>query len=199
MTHTVLLIVWAAATYLLGAIPWSVWLGALFFGADPRAQGDHNPGAANAFRAAGWRLGVAVLALDFSKAFIPVAVARWLMSLPGAELLWIAIMPTLGHAFSIFLRFRGGRGIVVIFGVWAGLTLYAIPILLGVTAIVGLLILKNDELRALSLPIVLIAFLLAMHAPLWMLLVALAQLLVLAAKIAVYLMTPREQARKGVQ
>lgn len=199
MTGTWILLLWVVAAYLLGAIPWSVWLGQLFFRADPRTQRDGNPGAANSFRAAGWRLGVAVLALDFFKAFIPVAGARWLIQFPGAELFWIALMPTLGHAFSIFLRFRGGRGIVVMFGVWAGLTLYVVPLALGGAAIAGVLLLKNDELRALVIPLVLIAFLLVIHAPLWMLLVALAQLLVLAAKIGVYLMTRRGQTPAGAQ
>ncbi|HEX9036692.1 MAG TPA: glycerol-3-phosphate acyltransferase [Ktedonobacterales bacterium] len=194
-----IVILWAAAAYLLGAIPWSVWLGALFFGVDPRAQRDQNPGAANSFRAAGWRLGATVLVLDFLKAFLPVAAARWLMSFPSAELFWIALMPTLGHAFSIFLRLRGGRGIVVMFGAWAGLTLYAVPAVLGAAAIAGLLILKNDELRALSLPIALIAFLLITHAPLWMSLLATGQFLILAAKISVYLIARRGQTPAGAQ
>lgn len=190
--------VWAASAYLLGAIPWSVWLGRLFFRADPREQRDGNPGAANAFRTAGWRLGVAVLALDFLKAFIPVAVARWFVQAPGAELFWIALMPTLGHAFSVFLRFRGGRGIVVIFGVWAGLTLYLVPLALGITAIGVTLLFKNDELRALAIPIVLIALLLAAHAPVWMALVALVELLTLVAKISVYLITQNRQGDADV-
>ena len=70
---------WLVLSYLSGAIPWSVWLGERFFRVDPRKQPDGNPGAANAFRAAGWRLGVSVLLLDFFKAFLPVLVARlWL-------------------------------------------------------------------------------------------------------------------------
>ncbi len=182
-------LVWAALAYLLGAMPWSVWLGALFFRADPRSQPDGNPGAANAFRVAGWRLGVAVLALDFFKAAIPVAVARWLLNIPGSGLFLIALMPTLGHAFSIFLRFRGGRALVVMFGVWAGLTLYVAPLVLGAAGIAGVTLTKNDELRSLVIPVGLIAFLLVTHAPLWMLALALAQLLVLAAKISVFLLT----------
>jgi acyl phosphate:glycerol-3-phosphate acyltransferase len=113
-------ILWLLLCYLSGALPWSVWLGQLFFRVDPRTQRDRNPGAANAFRAAGWRLGVAVLVLDFLKAFLPVAAARWVVGFPAYLLLWLAVVPTIGHAFSVFLRFRGGRGIVVMFGVWAG-------------------------------------------------------------------------------
>src|SRR6188768_3565708 len=55
-------------SYLSGALPWSVWLGKLFFRVDPRSQTDGNPGAANAFRVGGWPLGVSVLLLDFFKA-----------------------------------------------------------------------------------------------------------------------------------
>ena len=90
-------ILWLALCYVSGAIPWSVWLGMLLFHSDPRKQRDHNPGTANAFRAAGWQLGVTVLLLDFCKAFIPVVAARWLIGFPDQQLLWIAVMPTLGH------------------------------------------------------------------------------------------------------
>ncbi len=192
-----MVILWAASAYLLGAIPWSVWLGALFFRVDPRKQRDGNPGAANAFRAGGWQLGVAVLVLDFFKAFLPMYAARWFVHFPDSGIFWIALMPTLGHAFSIFLRFRGGRGIVVMFGVWAGLTLYLIPTVLGITAIASVFVFKNDELRALAIPVVLLAFLLVTHAPVWMLLVALAQLLTLAAKICVFLVTGYKHASAG--
>lgn len=67
---TTLLAFWLLLCYRCGALPWSAWLGWLFFRADPRTQRDWNPGATSAFRAAGWRLGVAVLALDFLNAFL---------------------------------------------------------------------------------------------------------------------------------
>lgn len=140
---------WLLLAYLSGALPWSVWLSKCFFSTDPRSQPDHNPGAANAFRVGGWPLGLAVLLLDFAKAFLPVAAARWLLGFPPGQLLWLAIMPTLGHAFSLFLRFHGGRGIVTMFGVWAGLTLYQAPLIMGLTAIVATLLIKNDEARSL--------------------------------------------------
>lgn len=192
-----MVILWAAVAYLSGALPWSVWLGRLFFRADPRQQPDHNPGAANAFRAAGWRLGAAVLLLDFLKAFVPVAAARWLAGFHDAQLFWIALMPSVGHAFSVFLRFRGGRGITTLFGVWAGLTLYAAPLVMGVAAIGGVLSLKNDEARTMLIPLALIAFLLLTSAPIWMVWLALAQSLALAAKIGAFLYEQRMQRRVG--
>ncbi len=192
------MLVWLPFAYLAGALPWSVWLGRLIFHTDPRTEGDRNPGTANAFRAAGWRLGVSVLLLDFGKALIPVALGRWVVGFSGYQLFWLALMPTLGHAFSPFLRFRGGRGIVVIFGVWTALTLYQVPILLGITAIIGTLLIKNAEARSLTLPITLLGYLALTHAPGWMLALTAAQLLVLCSKIGVYLLEQRRAHRLGV-
>ena len=188
-------IFWLILAYLSGALPWSVWLGRWFFRVDPRQHADGNPGAANAFRAAGWRLGISVLLLDFFKAFIPVSLAYWIIGFPSGQLFWIALMPTIGHAFSVFLRFRGGRGLVVMFGVWAGLTLYRIPLIMGITAIGAVLLLKNDEYRTLAIPLILIPYLVLTHAPHWMILLVAAQLLILIAKLAVYYIQSHREKR----
>ena len=172
--------------YLSGAVPWSVWLGRLFFRVDPRRQSDGNPGAANAFRAGGWRLGVAVLMLDFLKGFVPLFVAKWGLQLADSQLFWVALMPTLGHAFSIFLGFRGGRALDTLFGVWAGLTLYEMPLVMGGTAIAAMFAFKDDALRALAIPIVLIVALLLGGKPVWMIALAFAQLAILASKIVAF-------------
>jgi acyl phosphate:glycerol-3-phosphate acyltransferase len=103
---------WLMISYLSGALPWAVWLGKCLYGVDPRQEGDGNPGAINAFRAGGRRLGITVLILDFLKAFTPVFIARWGLGFATDQLFWIAFMPSLGHAFSIFLRFRGKRTLV---------------------------------------------------------------------------------------
>jgi glycerol-3-phosphate acyltransferase PlsY len=183
-------ILWLVVSYLCGALPWSVWLGNLFFRADPRQHADGNPGAANAFRAAGWRLGAAVLVLDYLKAFVPVLIAHYGFQFPDEQLFWVALMPTIGHAFSIFLRFRGGRAIVVMFGVWSGLTLYVVPVALGVTAIAAVVLFRSDILRTLVIPVVLVCYLVVQNAPLWMILLATAQLLVFAVKIGVAQLFP---------
>ncbi|MFN2199585.1 MAG: glycerol-3-phosphate acyltransferase [Caldilineaceae bacterium] len=173
-------------SYLSGALPWSVWLGRFFLHVDPRSQADGNPGAANAFRVGGWLLGAIVLLLDFFKAFIPVAIAQWGLKLPGEQLFWVALMPTVGHAFSIFLGFRGGRALVTMFGVWSGLTLYEVPLVMGAAAIVAALTLKNDALRALAVPLAAIAWLLLRGEPYWMVALGVAQLLILVTKLGVH-------------
>jgi glycerol-3-phosphate acyltransferase PlsY len=177
---------WLGIGYLSGALPWSVWLGKWFYNVDPRQEGDGNPGALNAFRAGGRRLGTATLVLDFLKAFIPVAIVRWGVGFPADQLFWIALMPSLGHAFSIFLRFRGGRALVTWFGVWSALTLYEIPLVMGAAAIGGTLMFKRGESRALAIPLVLIPYLLARGAAPWMVLLGIAQLLILGAKIGAF-------------
>lgn len=177
---------WLGIGYLSGALPWSVWLGRWFYSVDPRHEGDGNPGALNAFRAGGRRLGIATLVLDFLKAFIPVAVARWVVGFPVDQLFWIALMPSLGHAFSVFLGLRGGRALVTWFGVWAALTLYEIPLVMGAAAIGGTLVFKRGEFRALAIPLVLITYLLARGAAHWMVFLSIAQLLILGAKVGAF-------------
>jgi|SRR5579871_767869 glycerol-3-phosphate acyltransferase PlsY len=186
---------WLLLAYISGALPWSVWLGELFFRTDPRAQADGNPGAANAFRAAGWRLGTSVLVLDFFKACLPVAIAFWKIGFPSGQLFWIALMPTIGHAFSVFLRFRGGRGIVVMFGVWTALTLYQAPLVMGATALLALLLFKKDDYRTLAIPVVLMVFLLLTGAAGWMIWLVVAQLLVLLLKIGAFYLRPPNPKR----
>ncbi len=171
------------AAYLCGALPWSVWLGRWRYGIDPRALADGNPGASNAFRAAGWRLGVPVLLLDYLKGLAPVAVAHYTLDLPDSQLFWVAIAPTLGHAFSIFLRGRGGRGLTVMFGVWTGLTLYEVPLVMGAVAVIGTRLIKQDAPRSLAVPLAALIYLAARGEPVWMPGVAGVQAVVLALKI----------------
>jgi len=124
--------VFSLVGFVLGAIPFSVWLGRRFIGTDiRRAHPDANPGAANAWRAAGWKLGVVVLVLDFLKGALPVAWTHYQMGISGLELLPIALAPVAGHAFSPFLGGRGGKALAVTFGVWTGLTAVEGPLVLG--------------------------------------------------------------------
>jgi acyl phosphate:glycerol-3-phosphate acyltransferase len=169
--------------YIAGALPWSAWLLRLLFRVDVRTVADGNPGTTNAFRVGGWHLGAGVLLLDFFKAFIPVMIARWGIGLPEFQLLLIALMPTIGHPFSIFLGFRGGRALVTLFGVWSGLTLYEVPLVMGGTAIAALFVFKNDAHRSLTIPAAVIVYLLVRSEPGWMIALAVTQLLIVAVRI----------------
>jgi len=112
---------WTALAFALGALPFAYWLGHVFLGVDVRDYGaDHNPGASNAWRAGGWRLGLLAAVLDVSKATAAVAAAR-LAGFSHWDLVPVALAPVFGHAFSPFMGFRGGKGVAATFGMWLGL------------------------------------------------------------------------------
>ncbi len=123
---------WTGLGFVLGAMPFSFWLGRLSLHVDIRRYGDGNPGAANAWRAGGWRLGLPASLLDYLKGAVPVGLACFNIGVSGWGLVAVALAPVLGHAFSPFLRFRGGKAVAVTFGIWTGLTLWEGPTLLGV-------------------------------------------------------------------
>jgi glycerol-3-phosphate acyltransferase PlsY len=121
----------AVLGYFLGSLPFSVWLVRWFRRSDVRAVGDGNPGAVNAWRAGGWRIGVAALFLDVAKGAAAPAIARAVLGLHGWALLPVALSPVLGHALSPWLRLRGGKGITATFGVWSALTYWVVPTTFG--------------------------------------------------------------------
>ena len=118
---------------LFGSLPFSVWLVRWIAHVDVRKFGDGNPGAINAWRAGGWRVGVPVLVLDVIKGGLPVALARFVFELGGWSLVPIALSPVFGHVFSPWLRFRGGKGIAATFGVWTALTFWVVPMTMGLS------------------------------------------------------------------
>ena len=126
--------------FLCGSLPFSVWLGKLFLRVDVRTYGDGNPGAANAFRTGNRLVGLLALLLDISKAAAPVGWAYFTLGVRGVPIFLIAVAPLLGHVFSPFLRFKGGKGIATLFGAWIGLTLWqaSLPAVLG--AVVGIVL-----------------------------------------------------------
>lgn len=97
---------------------------------DIRTYGDHNPGATNVLRAGGRLSFAAALLLDISKGAAPVGFAHWTLGIRGTEIVPIALAPVLGHAFSPFLRFKGGKAVATMGGIWIGLTLLYMPVVL---------------------------------------------------------------------
>ena len=153
----------AVAGFLSGSLMFSLWLARLA-GSDVRRVGDGNPGAVNAFRAAGPFVGSVALLLDFLKAWLPVAAAYWLLGVRGWWLAAVIVAPVLGHAFSPFLRLRGGKAITATFGVWSGVTLWEAPCLLGgVLALCKLVLRLRDDWSTLVALALLVAYLLWRH------------------------------------
>lgn len=127
-----------AGAYLLGSIPTGLLIGKRM-GVDVRTQGSGNIGATNVARTVGKKVGVLVLLLDMLKGAIPLALYTALdlggridLGAPLDPYLFTAVglAPIVGHCFSVWLRFRGGKGVATALGVF----LVADPIALGVGA-----------------------------------------------------------------
>jgi acyl phosphate:glycerol-3-phosphate acyltransferase len=104
-----------AAAYLIGGIPFGLILARLVKGVDIRTIGSGNIGATNAIRAMGRKWGYAVFALDFLKGFLPAYAVYHVFgsTLEDRELLQILVgaAATLGHCYSPYLGFTGGKGV----------------------------------------------------------------------------------------
>ncbi len=109
-----------ACSYLLGACPFGLWLGLRFKGIDIREHGSRNIGATNTLRVLGKPLGAAALLLDITKGYLPVVLFARFAPYEWAPLA-CGVAAILGHTFSVFVRFRGGKGVATSAGVFLGL------------------------------------------------------------------------------
>lgn len=156
---------WILLSFLCGALPMSVWVGKAALGVDIRQYGDGNPGATNVFRAGGKGWGVAALLLDFLKGVLPVALANFGWQMEGWALTAVAIAPIVGHAFSPFLGGHGGKALAVTFGIWTGLSLFIVPIILGLSFALWLFVLRPEGWAVLAGCLCLLPGLLLLDAP----------------------------------
>jgi glycerol-3-phosphate acyltransferase PlsY len=136
-------LIFVLAGYFLGAIPFGLLVG-LSRGIDVRRVGSGNTGATNVLRSLGWRAAALVFFADLLKAAVPVIAARYFTGLPLVEVA-TGLAAIVGHNWSIFLHFRGGRGVSSAFGILlvasplAGvLSLVIFVVLVGVTKYVSL-------------------------------------------------------------
>jgi acyl phosphate:glycerol-3-phosphate acyltransferase len=126
---------WLAASYLLGAVPTSYLAGRLFRGIDLREHGSRNLGATNLYRVLGWRFAIPVGLFDAAKGLVPVLVFAPRVSSSELFALVCGLMAVLGHVFSVFVGFRGGKGVATAAGVMLGLTPAALAVALAVWAV----------------------------------------------------------------
>ena len=113
-------------SYLMGSVPTSFWVGRGLYGKDLRQEGSGNLGATNAFRVLGWKAALPVFLVDVAKGFVP---AWWFPQIDDAALGWAlayGAAAILGHVFSVWVRFKGGKGIATSAGVFLGLAPWAV-------------------------------------------------------------------------
>jgi glycerol-3-phosphate acyltransferase PlsY len=141
IVYTVLLV---AAAFILGAVPFSVIIGRWLLGANITNYGDGNPGAANVFRAGGHKVGFLAVFLDVAKGVPFVLMAHTILQLSDLVIVVIAVSAVLGHAFSPFLRWHGGKAVAVTFGVLLALPQHEILLAFIACVVLGFLFIEVD-------------------------------------------------------
>lgn len=151
-------------SYLLGSFPTSIIFGKLFRGIDIRDYGSGNAGGTNAFRVMGWKIGISVMIIDLAKGLIATVLISQIridaISLAPVYLQIIAgFSAVIGHIWTIFAGFHGGKGV----GTAAGMLIGLYPVAFVVIFIIFLIVLfttryvsVSSMTAAVSLPVVLL-------------------------------------------
>ncbi len=169
------------AAYLIGGIPFGLILAKIFAGVDVKSAGSKSIGATNVLRVVksrnpelAKRLAIATVALDALKGAVVLLAAK-LSGMPDATLWAIAVLAVMGHCFSPYLMFEGGKGIATGVGVLA----FMMPLVTAIALIVWFVLGKTLRISSLASLGALIAFLVASyviypdvphihsHAPIW--------------------------------
>lgn len=106
--------------YLLGSIPFGLVISRIFGADDPRTHGSHNIGFTNVLRVSGKKVGILTLIGDLGKGTAATVTVGY-MGFPWLWILVIGFTVILGHVFSIFLRFKGGKGVATALGAIIGI------------------------------------------------------------------------------
>ncbi|HET6513045.1 MAG TPA: glycerol-3-phosphate 1-O-acyltransferase PlsY [Candidatus Kapabacteria bacterium] len=135
------------ASYLIGSIPSGIIVSKLFRGIDIRTQGSGNMGSTNAFRVLGWKLGLIVQVLDLAKGIGAVVLASYIFNglpfhnaTPFEDLTIFRIIAgvsaVLGHIFTVFAGFKGGKGISTAAGMLIGIAPIELAVAFGAFVLV---------------------------------------------------------------
>jgi glycerol-3-phosphate acyltransferase PlsY len=123
--------------YILGCLQASYIVGKLIKKVDIRDYGSKNPGATNAMRVFGTRLGLFCMLIDILKALSAVLIARYILDAGIILLLITGLGVILGHNYPFYMNFKGGKGIAATLGVFLAID-YRAFLLAGIPALVVL-------------------------------------------------------------
>ncbi|GLI55870.1 glycerol-3-phosphate acyltransferase [Propionigenium maris DSM 9537] len=138
-------LLFAVLAYFMGSLPNGVVIGKRVKGIDIRDFGSGNSGATNAYRVLGPKYGIMVLVADVLKGFIPVMLAD-MAGIRGITLILIGIVAIVGHSLSLFLNFKGGKGVATSLGVF----LYLIPYVMLVVVAAFILVVYTTRYISLA-------------------------------------------------
>lgn len=149
--------------FFYGSILFGYLLSKIFYKEDVRKYGDGNPGTWNAFKVGGAKIGIPTLLWDYSKGLLPVLISKRLYDDKIFFFTLVSIAPILGHTFSPFLKFKGGKGIATSFGLWTGITLWQGPTIMGLSAFFSCSLQNNSAICSIIGFISLLIYLLFMN------------------------------------
>lgn len=141
--------------YFIGGIPFGLIIGKIFFKIDVRSSGSGNIGATNVTRLCGKTAGIATFVLDALKGAITILIAWKLFDIPHTSQILIAVGAILGHSFSPYLKFKGGKGVATSF---ACLFTVALPIAIYVAIfwVMSMLVFATVGIASISAALLLI-------------------------------------------
>ncbi len=118
-----------SAAYLLGSIPTSYIFGRILLRIDIRQHGSGNVGATNALRVLGTKIGIITLIIDILKGVLAIQIGKLMIESPtDLMLIGCGLFAIAGHIFTIFLKFKGGKGVATSAGVFIALA--PIPVII---------------------------------------------------------------------
>lgn len=203
-----LLVAGIIAAYLIGSVSTAVYFGRAFYDVDVREHGSGNAGATNTLRVLGNRAGIIVLMIDAFKGWAAVSLSHLLTTdaWSSQEVVYfriaLAVVAVLGHIFPIYTRFKGGKGVATLLGVTIALyPLYLILILVGVFTVI-FVITKYVSLGSIAVAIllpVLAAFLFDVSLPLLVLAVIIAVIVPVTHKKNIRRLLSGDESRLSVK
>lgn len=119
--NILLFLFWLILGYLVGSIPWALIIGKVFYNTDIRTKGSGNLGGTNAGRVLGKKVGIIVILLDATKAFLMMVLCN---AISPEYCRYVGLAVCIGHCFPIFANFKGGKAVACAAGYVLGLALF---------------------------------------------------------------------------
>ncbi|MDR0890901.1 MAG: glycerol-3-phosphate 1-O-acyltransferase PlsY [Endomicrobium sp.] len=156
-----ILIIYIILSYVVGSIPFAYIISKLFKDIDISITGSKNIGTTNVFRTVGKLAGILTFFADVFKGWLVIEIAKHYINSSFDYLIFIIFATLIGHIYSVFMRFKGGKGVATSLGIFMSLSY--IPVLFSVIIFTFIVLISGyvslgSIVASISLPILLIIF-----------------------------------------